>query len=126
MISQALTNVGTVAGGRDFGQHPHDNMASISIPRVGDLEHQDATGRQAVIRAGDERRHRPGLPREKSQSRQEVKFLQTRVFPNQRGVGLDYALKRAGNGTYAFVLEGEVTINGQARHRRAGFGLWIC
>ena len=35
-----------------------------------------------------------------------------------------YELKRAGNGVYAFVLSGDVSINGQALHRRDGLGLW--
>ncbi len=36
-----------------------------------------------------------------------------------------YALKAAaGNGVYAFVLAGDVTIEGQALHTRDGFGLW--
>ena len=41
-----------------------------------------------------------------------------------KGFATDYAVKKAGNGVYAFVLEGNVTINGQALHRRDGFGLW--
>ncbi len=36
-----------------------------------------------------------------------------------------YSLKApAGNGMYAFVLAGDVTIEGQALHARDGFGLW--
>ena len=35
-----------------------------------------------------------------------------------------YALKRAGNGVYAFLLEGAATINGQPLERRDGLGLW--
>lgn len=35
-----------------------------------------------------------------------------------------YQLKKEGNGVYAFVLEGEVTINGQNLSERDGFGLW--
>jgi redox-sensitive bicupin YhaK (pirin superfamily) len=41
-----------------------------------------------------------------------------------KGFATDYAVKKAGNGVYAFVLEGDVTINGQALHRRDGFGIW--
>ena len=40
------------------------------------------------------------------------------------GFTTDYTVKKAGNGVYAFVLEGDVTINGQALHRRDGFGIW--
>ena len=35
-----------------------------------------------------------------------------------------YSLKKAGNGVYAFVLEGNVTIEGQALNRRDGLGIW--
>lgn len=41
-----------------------------------------------------------------------------------QGITTDYQLKKPGNGVYAFVLEGDVTINGQALHRRDGLGLW--
>lgn len=40
------------------------------------------------------------------------------------GFTTDYQLKKPGNGIYAFVLQGDVTINGQALHRRDGFGIW--
>lgn len=33
-------------------------------------------------------------------------------------------LKRSGNGVYAFVLEGEVTIGDQRLGKRDGFGMW--
>ncbi len=36
----------------------------------------------------------------------------------------NYRIRRPGNGVYAFVLEGEVTIAGQALHPRDGFGIW--
>ena len=34
-----------------------------------------------------------------------------------------YTIKKPGNGVYAFVIEGDVTINGQALNRRDGYGL---
>ncbi|MCB2409784.1 pirin family protein [Hymenobacter lucidus] len=40
------------------------------------------------------------------------------------GFSTEYSVKKAGNGVYAFVLEGDVTINGQKLHRRDGFGIW--
>jgi hypothetical protein len=36
----------------------------------------------------------------------------------------EYRIKKAGNGVYAFVLSGDVTINGQALHTRDGLGIW--
>jgi len=41
-----------------------------------------------------------------------------------KGVRADYALKAAGNGVYAFILSGGVTINGQPLQTRDGFGIW--
>ncbi|MFC4218597.1 pirin family protein [Flagellimonas marina] len=35
-----------------------------------------------------------------------------------------YSIKKEGNGVYAFILEGEVEINGQKLEKRDGFGLW--
>ena len=35
-----------------------------------------------------------------------------------------YTIKKKGNGLYAFVLKGNVTINGQELNTRDGFGLW--
>jgi len=36
----------------------------------------------------------------------------------------DYQIKASGNGVYAFVLEGEVNIEGQDLSKRDGFGIW--
>ena len=35
-----------------------------------------------------------------------------------------YDLHKSGNGVYAFVIEGEVSVNGQALEKRDGYGLW--
>jgi redox-sensitive bicupin YhaK (pirin superfamily) len=39
------------------------------------------------------------------------------------GFEATYALKKKGNGVYAFVIEGDVTISGQSLNRRDGLGL---
>ena len=36
----------------------------------------------------------------------------------------DYTLNKNNNGVYAFVIEGDVTINGQKLNKRDGFGIW--
>lgn len=41
-----------------------------------------------------------------------------------KGFSTTYNLKKNGNGVYAFVLEGDVTINGNALNRRDGLGIW--
>ncbi|HEY0175337.1 MAG TPA: pirin family protein [Pedobacter sp.] len=37
---------------------------------------------------------------------------------------IDYHIHKKGNGAYIFVLEGEITINGQVLNRRDGYGIW--
>lgn len=41
-----------------------------------------------------------------------------------KGISLDYAVKQPGNGVYAFVLQGDVTIAGQQLNSRDGLGIW--
>lgn len=36
----------------------------------------------------------------------------------------EYNFKKEGNGLYVFVLNGDVTVNGQALNKRDGFGIW--
>jgi quercetin 2,3-dioxygenase len=171
-----VLNDDTVAGGRGFGTHPHDNMEIISIPLEGDLEHKDSMGNVAVIRNGDVQVMSAGTGIRHSEfnknADKEVKFLQIWVFPNKKGVvprydqmtlkakdrhnklqqivssnaneegvwihqhawfhlgSLDkgfrtkYQIKRAGNGVYAFVLNGDVSINGNKLNARDGLGIW--
>ncbi|MEO1259275.1 MAG: pirin family protein [Bacteroidota bacterium] len=42
----------------------------------------------------------------------------------EKGCRETYQIKRNGNGVYAFVLEGKVTIAGQPLEKRDGFGMW--
>jgi redox-sensitive bicupin YhaK (pirin superfamily) len=42
----------------------------------------------------------------------------------KKGFTTDYTIKQKGNGVYAFVIEGEVTINGQKLNKRDGYGVW--
>jgi quercetin 2,3-dioxygenase len=37
---------------------------------------------------------------------------------------IDYTIKRSGNGVYAFVIEGSVSVNGQSLGRRDALGVW--
>jgi hypothetical protein len=41
-----------------------------------------------------------------------------------KGVNAEYKIKRSGNGVYAFILKGDVTINEQPLNTRDGFGIW--
>jgi len=171
-----VLNDDVVAGGRGFSKHPHDNMEIISIPLEGDLEHKDSMGNVAVIKQGDVQVMSAGkgiYHSEKNKNlKQEVRFLQIWMFPNQKNVAPRYDqitlkdtnlknqfhqilspnadddgvwahqnawfhmgnlekgtqhfydLKDKTNGVYAFILEGNVTIEGQALNKRDGFGVW--
>lgn len=41
-----------------------------------------------------------------------------------KGTAVEYAIKDKANGVYAFILSGDVTINGQQLNTRDGFGVW--
>ena len=41
-----------------------------------------------------------------------------------KGVSVTYPLKKAGNGVYIFVIEGDIEVNGQSLNRRDGYGIW--
>lgn len=41
-----------------------------------------------------------------------------------KGTAVTYDIKKTGNGVYAFIIEGDATINGQKLEKRDGFGLW--
>ncbi|GAA0541973.1 pirin family protein [Chitinophaga japonensis] len=89
-----VLNDDTVAGGRGFGTHPHDNMEIISIPLEGDLEHKDNLGNTEVIRQGDVQVMSAGTGVFHSEynkhADREVKFLQIWLFPNRLNVSPRY------------------------------------
>lgn len=41
-----------------------------------------------------------------------------------QGVSAEYKIKAAGNGVYAFILSGEITLNSQLLSTRDGYGIW--
>lgn len=48
-----VINQDTIAWGRGFPSHPHDNMEIITIPLSGKLAHKDSTGKEETIGYGD-------------------------------------------------------------------------
>lgn len=171
-----VLNDDIVAGGKGFGEHPHDNMEIISIPLKGDLKHRDSMDNVAVISDGDIQAMSAGTgifhTEFNRNTNEEVKFLQIWVYPNQLnvepryaqltlnkedrhnrlqqvvspnpddagiwiyqqawfnlgqfdgGVSADYTLKGENSGVYAFIISGDVEINGQTLSSRDGFGIW--
>jgi redox-sensitive bicupin YhaK (pirin superfamily) len=89
-----VLNDDTVAAGRGFGTHPHDNMEIVSIPLQGDLEHKDSMGNTQVIRQGDIQVMSAGSGITHSENNrnadQLTRFLQIWVFPNKRNVAPRY------------------------------------
>jgi quercetin 2,3-dioxygenase len=85
-----VLNDDSVAAGKGFGTHPHDNMEIISIPLEGDLEHKDSMGNISVIRHGDIQVMSAGTGIFHSEYNRNadkpVKFLQIWVFPNRKNV----------------------------------------
>jgi hypothetical protein len=85
-----VLNDDTVAGGKGFGMHPHENMEIITIPLEGDLEHKDSMGNSEVIRHGDVQVMSAGTGILHSEynknSNKPVKLLQIWVFPNKKNV----------------------------------------
>ena len=85
-----VLNDDDIAGGRGFGEHPHDNMEIITIPFEGALKHEDSMGNEAVVHAGEIQVMSAGTGiyhKEFNASPDErVKLLQIWLFPNQRNV----------------------------------------
>lgn len=48
-----VLNDDTIAPGRGFDTHPHENMEIISIPLEGGLEHRDSMGNVSIVQEGD-------------------------------------------------------------------------
>lgn len=171
-----VLNDDTIAAGKGFGTHPHDNMEIVTIPLSGTVAHKDSMGNAGTINAGEVQvmSAGTGITHSEFNHRQdaELRLLQIWMFPRQRNVepryaqmplerdpGTNafaqilspspddagvwvhqdawfhmgrfdgaqqtrYAVKRKGNGVYAFVIEGAATINGQPLERRDGLGVW--
>ena len=90
-----VLNDDTVAAGKGFGRHPHDNMEIISIPLEGDLEHADSMGNKTVIRNGDIQAMSAGTGVTHSEynanTDKTVKFLQIWVFPDRKNIQPQYS-----------------------------------
>lgn len=85
-----VLNDDTIAEGKGFGMHPHDNMEIITIPLEGDLEHKDNMGNAAVIRQGDVQVMSAGTGVYHSEFNpninKETKLFQIWLLPNKKNV----------------------------------------
>ncbi len=170
-----VLNDDTIAAGKGFGTHGHDNMEIITIPLEGDLAHKDNMGNAETIKTGDVQVMSAGSGIQHSEfnpnADQRAKLFQIWLFPKvknvepryqqitldtteqknnfaqilspnpedagvwihqdawfyladfEAGFSKQYDLKKEGNGLYAFVISGNITIDGQELETRDGLGI---
>ncbi|MFL5730351.1 MAG: pirin family protein [Cytophagaceae bacterium] len=92
-----VLNDDSIAAGKGFGSHPHDNMEIVTIPLEGNLAHQDNMGNKSVIRKNDVQIMSAGtgvVHSEFNDSKTDyVKLLQIWVFPKVEDVKPRYEQK---------------------------------
>ena len=92
-----VLNDDSIAGGRGFGMHPHDNMEIVTIPLEGALAHKDSTGNTGIIRKGDVQIMSAGSGLKHSEynasETDASKLLQIWVFPKSRNITPRYDQK---------------------------------
>jgi redox-sensitive bicupin YhaK (pirin superfamily) len=92
-----VINEDTVAPGRGFGAHQHDNMEIISIVMEGALAHRDSTGGDGVLRRGEVQRMSAGSGVTHSEfngsDSEPVHFFQIWIMPSKDGIAPGYEQK---------------------------------
>jgi redox-sensitive bicupin YhaK (pirin superfamily) len=88
--SLRVINQDTVAPGRGFGAHPHENMEIISYILAGQLTHKDSAGHTATTGPGEVQKMTAGRGVEHSEfngsATEPVRFLQIWIEPKQEGL----------------------------------------
>lgn len=92
-----VINEDTVAAGRGFGAHQHENMEIISIVMEGALAHRDSTGGDGVLRRGEVQRMSAGTGVVHSEfnasERDPAHFFQIWIMPEREGIQPGYEQK---------------------------------
>jgi redox-sensitive bicupin YhaK (pirin superfamily) len=96
--SLRVINQDTVAPGRGFGAHPHENMEIISYVLSGKLSHKDSTGTTATMGAGEIQKMTAGHGVVHSEfngsAAEPVKFLQIWIEPKEDGLAPSFESTR--------------------------------
>lgn len=89
-----VLNDDTIAPGRGFGTHPHDNMEIITLVTDGALEHKDSMGNHGIIRAGEVQVMSAGTGVQHSEFNPDPahrsRLFQIWLFPRERGADPRY------------------------------------
>lgn len=126
-----VLNDDTIAPGRGFGTHPHDNMEIITIPLEGDLEHKDSMGNVGAINEGEIQVMSAGTGVYHSEynknSDKPINLLQLWVMPKLQNVTPRYDQKSVKelkkNNAFYQVLSPNVDDDGMWIHQDAWFHL---
>jgi len=83
-----VLNDDTIAGGKGFPTHPHENMEIITIPLQGSIKHKDSMGNESVITTGDIQVMSAGTGVQHSEynahETEDLKLMQIWLFTNKR------------------------------------------
>ena len=92
-----VINDDTIAAGRGFGMHSHQDMEIITVMIEGELQHQDSEGNSGVIQAGDVQRMSAGtgiMHSERNESEQTCRLLQIWIEPSRLALEPAYEQRR--------------------------------
>lgn len=91
-----VINDDRVAGRRGFSPHPHRDMEILTVVLAGAVAHQDSTGGQAILKAGEVQRMTAGrgiVHSEMNPGDEELHLLQIWVLPQGTGLTPGYEQK---------------------------------
>ncbi|MCB0327556.1 MAG: pirin family protein [Bdellovibrionales bacterium] len=93
-----VINDDTIAPGKGFGTHPHQNMEIITIPLSGALAHKDSMGNASTIQAGEVQYMSAGSGVSHSEwnasTQEPVSLLQIWILPQRQGGSPKYDQKK--------------------------------
>jgi redox-sensitive bicupin YhaK (pirin superfamily) len=116
-----VINDDTIAAGRGFGMHPHNDMEIITVMVEGELSHRDSMGNGEVLRSGEVQRMSAGtgvVHSEINQSERPCRLLQIWIEPSGRGIPPAYEQKRFSIGEgWTLLLDPQQAEGAMAIHR---------